>query len=64
MNQTQNGNFTLRVDGSLFGAGFVIGLVIGKLILRSDFLAVVFGTGLGLAVGTTPEVQDPPATRR
>jgi hypothetical protein len=50
----QNGeSFTLTVDGSLFTVGFAVGLIIGKLLLKNTMLAVAFGTGFGLAVGTS-----------
>lgn len=51
----------LALDSNLFAAGFVVGLIIGKLILRNTLLAVAFGTGLGLAVATSP--QDDSAAR-
>ncbi|MFO7323290.1 MAG: hypothetical protein DIU68_016290 [Chloroflexota bacterium] len=52
---TGSNTFTLTVDGNLFAAGFAVGLILGKLLLRNTMLAVAFGMGLGLAVGTTPE---------
>lgn len=56
--KTSNNSFTLTVDGNLFAVGFAIGLILGKLVLRSTSLAVAFGTGLGLAVGTSADLQD------
>lgn len=55
MNQTRQNteSFTLTVDGSLFTVGFAVGLIIGKLLLKNTMLAVAFGTGFGLAVGTS-----------
>lgn len=55
---TDSGTFTLTVDSNLFLVGFAIGLILGKLVLRSTSLAVAFGTGLGLAVGTSADLQD------
>ena len=50
---TGSNTFTLTVDGNLFAAGFAVGLILGKLLLRNTMLAVAFGMGLGLAVGTS-----------
>ncbi len=47
--------FTLQVDGNLFAIGFAIGLILGKLVLRNTLFAIAFGTGLGLAVGTSAD---------
>lgn len=47
--------FTLKVDSGMFIVGFGVGFFIGKLLLRSTLLAAAFATGLGLAVGTSPE---------
>lgn len=55
---TEQNSFTLSVDGNLFAAGFAIGLILGKLILRNTMLAAAFGMGLGLAVSTTAEVDE------
>jgi len=55
--KTASNSFTLTVDSNLFAVGFAIGLILGKLVLRSTSLAVAFGTGLGLAVGTSADLQ-------
>ncbi len=54
---SSTGSFTLEVDGSLFSMGFVVGIVLGKFALRNTLLAVAFAMGLGLAVGTSPRLQ-------
>ena len=48
---------TVTVDSSLFYVGFLIGMILGKMVLKNTMLAVAFGTGLGLAVGTSPQAQ-------
>lgn len=55
--KTSTNSFTLTVDSNLFAVGFAIGLILGKLVLRSTSLAVAFGTGLGLAVGTSASMD-------
>ena len=57
MTQSPN-SFTLSVDGNLFSLGFVIGVVLGKLVLKNSLLAVAFAMGLGLAGGTSPRLQE------
>ena len=52
------GTFTLEIDSSLFSIGFVVGIVVGKLALKNSLLAVAFAMGLGLAVGTSPRLQE------
>jgi hypothetical protein len=55
MSQSNPDNVT--VDSSLFSVGFLIGLILGKMVLKNTMLAVAFGTGLGLAVGSSQNAQ-------
>lgn len=43
------------IDGGMFTIGFAVGLLVGKLVLRSTTLALAFATGLGLALGMSSE---------
>jgi hypothetical protein len=46
-------SFTLSVDGGMFSVGFIVGLAVGKFLLKNTLLAVAFATGFGLALGTS-----------
>jgi len=52
MNDSRDSN-TLNVDGGRFSVGFIVGLAIGKFLLKNTLLAVAFASGFGLALGTS-----------